>query len=364
MPDPVVLADPPVDLAAGALAAMDAALVEPAASTGTELAVIDPPADPAADPAKPGTDLAVVDPAAPVVDPAAPGVDPAAAPVVADPAAPVVDPAAAPVADPAAVKRPSDEFGELPKDVRAETRERFDKMKGAYDTVSAERDQAIATARQWTETVASTGATGEQFGATLGYLQAVNEGTPEGYQRAWDMMLPEMQHLAQALGKDLPGLYDPLKDHADLREAIEDDKLTHAGALEIAEARHTKALRAAADKTASDRSTGDTVRQGALNSIAAFGAAERARDPVVYAAKMEVIGPAVKAVIARLPPAEWDAAIRELYVSTQVRPPAPEPAPVVVKGSIRPGGTIGAGGSLAKEPGSVLEAVDMALARR
>lgn len=271
-------------------------------------------------------------------------------------------------ADPNAPKpdaKPSDQFGELPKDVKAETRERFNTMKTAYDELAAQHASAVERSTAWEKTVESTGASPEQFGTMLGYLKAVNGGDRAGLERAYDMLTEEVSVIAKALGKPMPGIFDPLElpENADLKKRIDDEDIEPADALEIAQARAAKKIDSVASQTRTQADEEQRVVDSAINDIRVFGAERKAADPAAFNAKMAVIKPAIDVIIGSLPPAKWVDAVKDLYDRTVV-PAAAQPRSVAkVPDPIRPTGSpVGAGG-VSKQPGSALEAMEMALGR-
>lgn len=275
------------------------------------------------------------------------------------------DPAADdPAVEPAA-KKPSDEFGELPKDAKEETRERFNSMKAKYDQLHEKALSAEAQASKWVETVQSTGANPEQFGMALSYLKDVNSGTRDGLERAYATMTEELKVIAQALGKPVPGVHDPLTlpENKDLQDRVEAGDMPTEAALEVAEARAARRFDHANSQRHDQQATQQEQAEAATQEIREFGAQMRASDPL-YAQKMAVLGPAVKRLVTRLPPSEWATEVKALYSEVNVRaaPEAPaasaaprQPAP------IRPTAAPSGAGTVAKEPGSVTEAVNMAL---
>lgn len=337
----------------GALEKGGAPAVDHEAATPVEDAVADPPEGdaPAADAAAPGDAAASPDAATP---------DAAAA---ATPAgdAPAATPAAAP--DAAAGAKPSDEFGDLPTDAKAETRERFGKLKTAYDAKVAEHAQAVADREAWTNAVRETGATPEQFGQSLGYIADINSGDPARLENAYNTLHAELVTLAKALGKPLPGVHDPLEGHADLQNML--DMGADREALErIAGDRARAQLTEQGRRQLEAQQAGATAAQTALDALKDFGATARATDPL-FAAKMAAIGPAVQAVVAKLPPAEWLPTVRDLYAKAVVAAPAPAPrAPAgpVVPNAVRGGNAMSATGPVAKAPASAEEAMAAALA--
>lgn len=348
--DPETPAQPdetPTDLATDALAAMDEGIAaatpdEPAAPEG-EAPEGEAPADEAADP-----------------------------PEGAEPEAPKAE-------EPAPEARPSDEFGELPKDAKAETRERFDKLRTAYDdlhkTLKAAGiedvkalPQVIERAKMGEDMVAmvmETGASTEQYGMALDYLGLVNRasnGDMVAAQQAFDVMTKEVAALGKLLGKKVDGIVDPLDGHDDLRDEVEAGDLTAARAAEIAATRNRKALE---DARTTATTTQQTEQQAAEKAqaegvkwLVAFDTAAKAQDPH-YAAKRPILDSLATTIRATLPPEKWPEAIKRAYQSI----PNPAPAPVASTprpGPMRPSGPRPA---MAPETDDPLAALDFGIAQ-
>jgi hypothetical protein len=360
----LVSGEPPAEL----LAAVDASL----ADTGDPGVVHAPGPDVTADPPSHGQDpsdtppdptgapASTTPPGEPAVPPdskpAVPEADKPKDPAVTDPANPPKPGEAKPDA------KPSDEFGELPKDVKQETRERFEAIKVKFDAVSERASRAESIATRWHETIQSTGATPEQFNKVLGALKDANSGTPEGLMRYYQALQEEIKPLAKLLGVEAPGV-DPLDEFPELkaRVADEDDGLTRADALLLARAQKREALQTVhATTTASTEAQQQAFNYG-INAVAQLGASLKAANPSVFAAKFPIMQPIIDNVIATLPPDKWVAAITKTYneLPTPAAVAAPHTPTPVVPPSIRPGAS-GTGG-FNKEPGSALEAMDMAL---
>jgi len=276
------------------------------------------------------------------------------------------DPAPEPQSDegtkPAVPERPSDEFGALDKDVPEKTKERFEAIKSKYDALIEERDTVKAESTKWVETITSTGTNPEQFGMALEYLSAVNSGSRSGMEKAYSFMQEEMRVLAQALGKQAPGVYDPLSEHADLKERVDSGMLDESDALELVQARAAQRFDAASEKTRSEETQKQSMTNNALAEIRTLGEQLRSRDPF-FQAKMPYLKPIIESVVAAGgPPSGWVAAVERAYRALPmptIQPTAP--AAPHAPNSIRPGTGMGAG--LTKEPGSAMEALDMALER-
>lgn len=251
-------------------------------------------------------------------------------------------------------KKPSDEFGELPAGTKQETQERFAKMKSSYDAVTAERDTYRETAERWVQTVKSTGCTPEQFGNVLQHMADMNSGTVEGKLRAYETMKKAVNVMAKELGQ--PGFeYDPLDEpaNADLKEKVEVENLDPAIARELAAGRSLKRVGETLGQQSQQQVQENQRVHQALSDVRDFGNEMKGKDPQ-FAAKYAIIKPFVDRAVARLPPEEWLEATKEAYNNAVVAAPTPTPTPEVKVG-LRPTG--GPGAAPAKEPGSVLEAM-------
>lgn len=322
-PDPVDAAADAPDTTTDPLAAMDEGI---AAATPTE-----PEPAPVADLPEGAEPPAAAD----AVDPPA-GTEPAKPAAAAEP------------------ERPSAEFGELPKDAKVETRERFDKMRTAYDALHKEHAPLKAALEQagvkdvaafaatipeviqrakdgedLTRMVTDTGATPDQFSMTLDFLGLVNKGDPGSLDKAIDLVQTELQTLCKLRGRELPGVHDPLAEHEDLRAEVESGDLTRKRALEIVQTRTAESLAAARNQHESQRQQQTEAQQAAvaqaqeearvaLNDLGA----ELAKDPH-YAAKFPALKDALATIKAEHPPHLWAAKAAIAYA----RIPNPKPAP-------------------------------------
>ena len=335
------------------MAAVEASLVPE--TPGPDV-TIDPPsnAPPATDAAPASTTPPGEEAVPPDSAPAVPEADKPKDPAVTDPA----DPPAPGDDKPDA--RPSDEFGELPKDAKQETRERFDAIKGKFDEVAAERDQAVDVASRWHETIQATGATPQQIQGVFEALTYANSGTPEGLRKYHDALLAELAPVAKLLGLPAPG-FDPLSDHPDLAERVENEELTAADALELVQARASRKLTEVASTQRDTTTHQQQVEQQGMDAVRALGNQFRTANPAEFDAKLPFITPMIDAVIARLPPDKWVESIKDAYAKLPTPAPAAARAPIIPP-AIRPGpGGAAGGGGMDKKPGSVLEAMDLAL---
>lgn len=194
--------------------------------------------------------------------------------------------------------------------------------------------------------VTDTGATAEQFGMQLDYmslLQKVNTGDIAAAEKAYAMAMGEAEALAKILGKEVPGVHDPLAAHADLLADIEAGDLTRKRALEIAAQRQRETVATAARTNAEATRTLTEAQQRAQTEAIETGKAalqafdERAAvtDPH-YAAKRPILNDAVVEIRKKHPPHLWASETALAYAA--IPNPAPAPAPKPPIGPVRPTG--------------------------
>lgn len=191
--------------------------------------------------------------------------------------------------------------------------------------------------------VKETGANPEQYVMALDYLAEANKamaGDVQAAQKCWDWMASEMKTLAPLLGKEVPGVVDPLEAHPDLLKDVDGGDITRARALEIAAARSRGAIQDGAKKAQADAQAQQTAQAEAITKakadLTALGnelAGTTAQSQALYQRLAPALVEGVKEISRTLPPGQWSAAVRVLYnnlarvAATQPAPtPAPEPA--------------------------------------
>jgi hypothetical protein len=271
------------------------------------------------------------------------------------------------VAVPAADKGKPEPDAEIDAEAKAlglkdKANERFVEMATTIKAVAplkAELDKAgiktpeeipamVARARAADDMIAmvmETGATPDQYGSLLDYVGAVNKaqsGDPKAAEAAFAMIQREYAELAKALGKEVPGIYDPLAEHPDLQAEV-DEGMSRARALEIAESRRQNALRAqvqehTARNDQQTRQQQQVIAQG-VDSLRAWEA-DKLKDPA-YLAIRDQLSAEVAGIKQNLPPAQWVYATDLAYraIAAQARSSAPrEPERKPPPGPLRPGG--------------------------
>jgi hypothetical protein len=283
-----------------------------------------------------------------------------AEPVAADPAKPADAPAGKP-AEPAADDEP-------PPGLSDKAQARFKELtpyKAAFKQAGIERPEDLPAiverarfADELEQAIVSTGATPEQYGSAIQYLALVNSGDPDKMAQAFDVMQAELAALSKALGREVPGVHDPLADHPDLQEEVQAGDITKKRALEIVQQRNASSLTKGRQEQASAQEQARQEHAQAIDSLNQLGAQLKAADPQ-YAAKIAALKPTIALIRETFPPAQWAARLQAAYQQVNVpaapaAPTLPPPGPVR---SVAPAGV-----TMAAEPKSPMEALDLALA--
>jgi hypothetical protein len=340
----------PVDQEAAAIAAFDKGVKEVGGAT----------AEPAAEP-RTAADVAAA--AAATVE----ATSMTAAPPAAAGAPLVVDHGATPPAAPAAPdKDPETDAAVTELGLKGKAETRFREMAGTIKTQAQELEPLRADAergRRWEEMVLNTKAPPEQFGNALGYLAAVNSGDPAQMNKAFDTMVNELGWLAQQLGRELPGVVDPLAAHQDLAQEVQNGYITKDRALELARVRATDARRTEADQRNKQEDEQKRVYDQSMSDVAALNNKLKAEDPD-FDRKFQLLLPTLDVIRNNTPPAQWVDAIQRAWKLVPALPPiAPPPAaPVRPRVGAMPVRPTGASQSMQRQPKSDIEAFDMGVA--
>jgi hypothetical protein len=249
----------------------------------------------------------------------------------------------------------------IPKELKKDTQDRIRTLIDTTKTVTAERDEIKQNFDFMVNGIQATGATPEQYGETLSWLALFNSNDPAQQTKALELVESVAERLATLLGKERT-VGDPLKAHADLVEAVRTGKLAPEYAKEIARTRNGQQFRTELTTNASQ----ETQRQQAAAQELATARADLSAleqtllssDPQ-YPAKKAILVPALKPVLASIPPSQWKAKFMEAYKAIKVSA-APTVKKVPVNQPLR-AGKQPAGGQT-KAPSSMLEAVSGALA--
>ncbi|MDH1192519.1 hypothetical protein [Stenotrophomonas sp. GD03958] len=196
--------------------------------------------------------------------------------------------------------------------------------------------------------VMDTGASPEQYGMALDYLGLIGkaqQGDLVAAEKAYEVMGKEYAALAKMLGKEAPGIHDPLANHQDLRAEVEAGDLPRARAVEIAGQRDRAAYTGSVDRQRTEsQQAAEQAEQRGISWLTRFDARMSSEDPD-YAAKRPVLDQAVREIRAKFHPSEW--ADETTLAYSRIKLPTPAAAPAVVAptapaqprpGPVRPSG--------------------------
>lgn len=190
--------------------------------------------------------------------------------------------------------------------------------------------------------VMDTGASPEQYGQTLQYLSLVNaagRGDRNAAKQAFELWKSEGVALAKLAGEEVPGIHDPLADHADLAQRVENGDMPRDVALEVARMRAGETLsRANQEQTAKQAEYSGAVQE-AENQLRALDAQFNAADPH-YSVRRPALNNMVADIRKSLHPKDWAAATQRAYQQLALIPVAVPQQPKTDKppvGPVRPG---------------------------
>lgn len=186
--------------------------------------------------------------------------------------------------------------------------------------------------------VMETGMDARQYGMVLDYGKFVSgamKGDRASAEKALELAQAEVVALSKALGKEVAGVYDPISEHPDLAESLENGDITKEYALQIANARaHQGAVKQVQEQSTKQHEQEAAQAQGIahLNGFEAH----MQTDPQ-WAAKRPYLNAMVTNIRQTLPPAQWLAATQQAYATI---PDFAAPAPVAKPAAtaIRPSG--------------------------
>lgn len=192
--------------------------------------------------------------------------------------------------------------------------------------------------------VTETGATPEQYGMTLDYLAAVNkaaQGDQAAGDKAIELWLEEGKAIHAVLGREMPGVHDPLEAHADLRQQVEDGDITRKAAMELVQSRNlqqrTAAQQQAQAKQASEQKQAQAQQQAGIDALNAWEAGKKS-DPA-YAQIRPTLSAEVAKIRQKFPAHLWAEATEMAYQGIRARLAAQQPQQPRPNGSpVRPQG--------------------------
>ncbi|MGO4718043.1 hypothetical protein AB4071_02800 [Stenotrophomonas sp. 2MCAF14_2] len=195
--------------------------------------------------------------------------------------------------------------------------------------------------------VVETGMNSDQYGMLLDYgglIARAASGDLKAASDAFDMITKEIAPLAKMLGREVPGMHDPLANHKDLAAEVEAGDLPRARAIEIAgqrdRAEYTGTVQRHQQET---QQAAEQAEQRGIDWLKRFDA-EMAQEDPSYAAKRPQLSEAVRQIREQFHPSEWAQRTALAYARIQApvavaAPPAAPAQPATPRpGPMRPSG--------------------------
>ncbi|HEL4828982.1 TPA: hypothetical protein UOC34_000148 [Stenotrophomonas maltophilia] len=190
------------------------------------------------------------------------------------------------------------------------------------------------------EEISKTGTSPEQYGMALDYLGLIGkaqQGDLVAAEKAYEVMGKEYAALAKMLGKEAPGIHDPLANHQDLRAEVEAGDLPRARAVEIAGQRDRAAYTGSVERQRSEsQQAAEQAEQQGVQWLNTFDAQMSREDPA-YAAKRPALDEAVRQIRQQYHPSEWAQRTALAYARIQAPVAAAAPAAPAAPAQPRPG---------------------------
>lgn len=188
--------------------------------------------------------------------------------------------------------------------------------------------------------VVETGASAEQYGMALDYLGLIGkaqQGDLVAAEKAYEVMGKEYAALAKMLGKEAPGIHDPLAGHADLQAKVASGDLPRDSALEIAGQRDRTAYTGSVERQrVESQQAAEQAEQRGIDWLKRFDA-EMAQEDPSYAAKRPQLNDAVRQIREQYHPSEWAQRTALAYARIQAPVAAAAPAAPAAPAQPRPG---------------------------
>lgn len=247
----------------------------------------------------------------------------------------------------------------IPKDLKKETSDRMQSLIKIAKDVTADRDQYRTNFDTIINGIKASGASPEQYGEAISWLQLFNNPAPESRMKAYELINDVAERMAMLLGVDRQAA-DPLANHPDLKAAVAANQVTPTIARELARTRSAKVFTGQIQDGVTRQQQTEVQAQQELTQaragINAFQQEMIASDPL-YQRKIEQILPGLKASFKHVPRSQWVATLKEAYTAVKIAPRGR--VNTNVQQPLR-GGKNPAGGQ-AHQPLSALEAMNGAL---
>ncbi len=245
-----------------------------------------------------------------------------AAPAAVDPAKPAGEAKAAPGVT---ATQPDPVLEAEIKDLhlKAKAADRFREMSSALKVKDAEIEPLKVAQQQleeWNGFLAQSTVSPQQLGAMMEVGKALNGNDITKKAAAFDTMLSTLVDLGKQIGREVPGLVDPLDAHPDLKAAVENGDITAELAKQQAQQRAVLQHNQQATTQQNEQQQHAQAQQQATNQLFELGQVLRNGDAArgvlpdpFFEMKMQMLAPTLDIIQANLPPQQWAAAAAQAY---------------------------------------------------
>jgi hypothetical protein len=275
-------------------------------------------------------------------------------------------------------KKPDPLTDPIPNALKRETKERIRTLVDRTKTAETSLTQVTKDRDELISAITDTGATPQQYAATLDYLEWVNSGDRNKQIKAANFMLRELSALSRIGGFRIPGV-TTYAGHKDLEEKVAAGQLTPELAEEIAASRngaaHQGKVGAAQQQASQQRQAyeaADTKARADMNELeAGYRKADplyKEKQPIIIAMLNEQIKGDRANGIPPIHPSKWPALFANIYKTLPKTLGGMRP--VARPGAGQPGGRVPANqplrtqqpaGATKPEPKSIAEALEMGI---
>ena len=269
-------------------------------------------------------------------------------------------------------KKPDPINDPIPKDLGAETQTRMRSLIKTAKDATGKVEAAENNLNYLVEGVKSTGASPQQYGEVLSWMQLFNSGDPVQQAKALELVETVADKLSALLGKER-ATSDPLGGFDDLKAAVAQGQITKVWATQIATQHRQSNTRTEIETSA--RTQHDTQAAATLeldtarNDLNALEAKLSASDPQFKSLKAGLVNE-LREDFKKIPPREWLPRFQQAYrVAKAASPQASTPRSTVngqfVKGSVPANQPLRAktpSGGGTRQPANMGEAINAALA--
>lgn len=261
----------------------------------------------------------------------------------------------------------------IPNALKPETKERIRTLVDRTKTAEAALAERTTERDELITAITETGASPEQYAATLDYLALVNSKDQNKLRQAANFMMRELAALSRVGGFRIPGI-TTIAGHADLEQAVADGKITqelaeelaakragdaHAGKIGAAQAQASEARQRYEQAETKARADMNAIEDGYVKNDPLY----KEKKPMIVGLLNEMIAGDRKAGIPPLHPSKWAAAYQRIYNTLPKTlggmKPVPRPGARVPQN--QPLRTQQPAGAQKQEPKSVAEAIDMGI---